>query len=70
MLVVSHDVPILIARYVLESLTPQEAVALSGQVVNCGMTTYTRSENGLELAVFNDATPVEEDADAAVTAHE
>jgi broad specificity phosphatase PhoE len=69
-LVVSHDVPILMARYVLESLTPQAAVELSGQVVNCGMTTYTRGDSRLVLEVFNDATPVEEDADAAVTAHE
>jgi len=69
-LIVSHDVPILMTRYVLESLTPQEAVALSGQVVNCGMTTYERSDNGLALMVFNDATPVEDDAGAEVTAHE
>lgn len=69
-LVVSHDVPILMTRYVIESLTPQEAVALSGQVVNCGMTTYTRGSLGLQLEVFNDATPVEDDAGAAVTAHE
>ena len=69
-LLVSHDVPILLARYVLESLTPQDAVSLSGQVVNCGMTTYRRGPDGLELEVFNDATPVEDDAGAAVTAHE
>ena len=69
-LVVSHDVPILMARYVLESLTPQAAVELSGQVVNCGMTVYREGADGLELDVFNDATPVEEDARAAVTAHE
>ena len=29
-----------------------------------------RGDNGLELDVFNDATPVEDDAEAAVTAHE
>ena len=69
-LVVSHDVPILMARYVLESLTPQEAVALSGQVVNCGMTVYRSAADRLSLEVFNDATPVEEDAEATVTAHE
>jgi 2,3-bisphosphoglycerate-dependent phosphoglycerate mutase len=69
-LVVSHDVPILIARYVLESLTPQEVVELSGQVVNCGMTVYTRYDDRLRLAVFNDATPLEEDSRATVTAHE
>ena len=69
-LVVSHDVPILLTRYVLESLTTDEAVALSGQVVNCGMTTYTRDGNGMQLVVFNDATPVEDDAGTEVTAHE
>jgi broad specificity phosphatase PhoE len=69
-LVVSHDVPILIARYVLESLTPEEAVALSGQVVNCGMTVYKRYDDRLRLTVFNDATPLEEDSKATVTAHE
>jgi 2,3-bisphosphoglycerate-dependent phosphoglycerate mutase len=69
-LLVSHDVPILMIRYVLESLTPQEAVELSGQVVNCGMTVYRRVGKGLALQVFNDPTPVEEDDDATVTAHE
>jgi 2,3-bisphosphoglycerate-dependent phosphoglycerate mutase len=70
LLVVSHDVPILLARYVLESLTPQQAVELSGQVVNCGMTVYRGGESGLQLEVFNDATPLADDADATVTAHE
>lgn len=68
-LVVSHDVPILLARYVLESLTPEQAVALSGQVVNCGMTVFRRDGGSLRLETFNDATPVEDD-DALVTAHE
>lgn len=69
-LVVSHDVPILLARYVLESLTPEQAVALSGQVVNCGMTVFRRDGDSLRLETFNDATPVEDDDDALVTAHE
>jgi 2,3-bisphosphoglycerate-dependent phosphoglycerate mutase len=69
-LVVSHDVPVLMTRYVLEALTPKEAVALSGKVVNCGMTVYERDDDGLRLVVFNDATPVEEDPQATVTAHE
>jgi broad specificity phosphatase PhoE len=69
-LVVSHDVPILITRYVLESMSPQEAVSLSGQVVNCGMTVFRSDGEGLVLDTFNDATPVDDDADAAVTAHE
>jgi 2,3-bisphosphoglycerate-dependent phosphoglycerate mutase len=69
-LVVSHDVPVLMTRYVLEALTPQEAVALSGQVVNCGMTVYQRDDDRLRLIAFNDATPIEEDPQATVTAHE
>ena len=70
LLVVSHDVPILLTRYVLEHLTTDEAVGLSRQVVNCGLTVYTRDGDQMRLDVFNDATPVEEDDDATVTAHE
>jgi len=40
------------------------------QVVNCGLTIYTRDGDQMRLDVFNDATPVEEDDDATVTAHE
>lgn len=69
-LVVTHDVPILLARYVLEGLTTDEAVGLSRQIVNCGMTTYRRGGSGMWLEKFNDATPVEDDDDAEVTAHE
>lgn len=69
-LVVTHDVPILLARYVLERLTTDDVVKLSGQVVNCGMTTYDGDGDGLRLDTFNDATPVADDEDAEVTAHE
>ena len=69
-LVVTHDVPILLARYVIEGLSPDEVVALSRQIVNCGMTTYRRDGHTLWLEKFNDATPIEDDDDAAVTAHE
>ena len=57
-------------RYVVESLTPRDAVALSGKVANCGMTVYQRDGDRLRLEVFNDATPVEEDPQSTVTAHE
>jgi probable phosphoglycerate mutase len=69
-LVVTHDVPILLMRYVLEGLTPDQAVGLSRQVVNCGLTIYTRESGRMRLEVFNDATPVEVDQAATVTAHE
>jgi len=70
LLVVSHDVPILMHRYVLEALTPEEAVGLSGQVRNCALTVYRGRAHGMDLEVFNDVTPVEEDPEATVTAHE
>lgn len=66
-LVVTHDVPILLARYVLEQMTPEEVVGLSRQIVNCGITTYVHDGQGMRLDVFNDATPVD---DEQVTAHE
>jgi 2,3-bisphosphoglycerate-dependent phosphoglycerate mutase len=69
-LLVSHDVPILMARYALESLSTDDAVALSGQVRNCAVTTYRRGKGGMHLVVFNDVTPVSDDDDAQVTAHE
>ena len=70
-LVVTHDVPILLTRYVIERLTTDEVAALSRQVVNCGMTTYNRASDGrLQLSSYNDATPVTEDESAEATAHE
>jgi broad specificity phosphatase PhoE len=70
LLVVSHDVPILITRYILERLTADEAVSLSGQVRNCSVTTYVDDGDGLSLRAFNDVTALERDDEAAVTAHE
>ena len=69
-LVISHDVPILITRYVVEQLAPEEVVTLAGQVGNCGQTVYVGDDGGLRLEVFNDVTPVEDDPQATVTAHE
>jgi len=67
-LVVTHDVPILLTRYVIEEMTTDGIVGLSRQVVNCGLTIYRSAGGRLELEVFNDATPVAEGAE--VTAHE
>jgi broad specificity phosphatase PhoE len=69
-LIVSHDVPILMARYALERMSTDEVVALSGQVRNCAVTTYRRHRGAMELVVFNDVTPIVEDPAAVVTAHE
>jgi broad specificity phosphatase PhoE len=70
LMAVTHDVPILMVRYVVEGLSPAEAVALSGQVVNCGLTAYGEGAQGLMLDRFNDPTPVEDDPHAEVTAHD
>ena len=71
LLVVSHDVPILLARYILENLTPDEATSYSGQLRNCSLTSYQRRADatGMQLDVFNETTALETD-DAPVTAHE
>lgn len=70
LLVICHDVPILMHRYVLEELSPADAVSLSGQVRNCSQTIYRGDGSRMQLDVFNDVTPVEDDPAAEVTAHE
>ena len=70
-LVITHDVPILLMRYVIEQMTTDEVTALSRQIVNCGMTTYDRGSDGrLHLTSYNDGTPVDQDPSAEATAHE
>jgi broad specificity phosphatase PhoE len=69
-LVVSHDVPILLVRYVIEQLSPSDVVALSGRLPNCSLTRYERDGDKLRLDVFADASAVAEDDTAVVTAHE
>jgi broad specificity phosphatase PhoE len=69
-LVVTHDVVTLLARYVLESLAPVEATRWSGQLRNCSVTTYRRRPDGsgMQLEVFNDTTALDE-LDEPVTAN-
>lgn len=70
-LVVTHDVPILLARYILENLTPEESTSYSGQLRNCSLTSFRARPDatGMQLEAFNDTTAVVTD-DAPVTAHE
>lgn len=70
LLVVSHDVTILMIRYVIEQMSPVDAVALSGQLPNCSVTAYERDGDKLRLDAFADTTPLDEDDQAVVTAHE
>lgn len=69
-LVVSHDVPLILTRYVVEHLTADAAVALAGQVANCSVTHYVGKPTGMQLERFNDTTALERDDDAVVTVHE
>lgn len=69
-LAVTHDVTILLIRYVLENLSVEEAVALSGQVRNCSLTRYDERDGELALTTFNCLDPLAHEPEAPVTAHE
>ena len=75
-LVVAHEVPIIIARYLVERWDEAAALALSrsGRLANCALTSYVRTSDH-QLVLDKDAwtapleaehTPVTEDTDAAV----
>jgi len=68
-LVVTHDVPILLARYILEGLTPDESASLSNQLRNCSVTSYRACPEaaGMRLEAFNDTAALDLD-DAPLTA--
>jgi broad specificity phosphatase PhoE len=69
-LVISHDMPILAFRYVLEGLTPDEALALSGMVQNCSVTTFEHEGGALALRTFSDTSALEMSPLAPVTARD
>lgn len=70
-LVVTHDVVILVVRYILERLAPVEATQWSGQLANCSLTTFRRAADGdgMVLERFNDVTALQRSA-TSVTAHD
>ena len=75
-LLVSHEVPITMLRYLLEDLDEARALALARDdpLVNCGLTTYETGADGLLVPdlvnwaapLEESGTPVTEDPDAAV----
>lgn len=69
-LLVTHDVPLIMTCYVLDPLTVEESLALSGQVRNCSVTRYDEADGGMRQSAFNDTTPLDQDDAAVVTAHE
>lgn len=75
-LVVAHEVPIILTRYLIEDLDEKAALDLSAAktVANCSLTTYDRQPDG-RLALDKDAwvapleregTPVTDESDAPV----
>jgi len=45
-MIVSHEVPILIMRYLVEDLTEHEVLAFSGSIPNCSLTRYVFDDEG------------------------
>jgi probable phosphoglycerate mutase len=56
----THEVPILLTRYVVEQLSEEELMPLarSTRLANCGVSRYERGPGGLRLAAFNDVHPL------------
>jgi broad specificity phosphatase PhoE len=58
--VVSHQVVILLFRYVIERLTEQELLDIdhAQDLANCGLTQYDAANDGMVLCRFNDVEPI------------
>jgi broad specificity phosphatase PhoE len=62
-LLVTHEVPVLLVRYLLEGMSEQEVLALgrATEYANCGLTSYDLGADGeLQLSAFNYTVPVEQ----------
>ncbi len=62
-LVVTHEVPILLTRYLLDGMSEAQVLELGRSVeyANCGLTSYELgSDAGVELVEFNHTVPIEE----------
>jgi broad specificity phosphatase PhoE len=75
LLVVTHEVPIILFRYLIEELDEPAALRLSrsGSLANCSLTTFVRDDGVLHLErdawtapLEREATPVTDEPDAAV----
>lgn len=62
-LIVGHQVVVLCLRYLLETLTEADILAVDaeGDVANCGVTEYRRSDEGLERVRYNFVAPLEDE---------
>jgi broad specificity phosphatase PhoE len=68
-LIVSHQVVILVFRYLLERLREQEILAIDKQteVANCSVTTYALEGDAMRLVTFNDVTHLRVEGEAVTT---
>jgi broad specificity phosphatase PhoE len=67
--VIAHQVVVLLCRYVVEGLTEEGVLAIDGQgdVANCSITSFARTEHGMQLVAYNDVRHLRQE-DEAVTA--
>jgi 2,3-bisphosphoglycerate-dependent phosphoglycerate mutase len=73
LMVVSHEVVIVMMRYLIDNLTEAQALALShdAPLANCSLTTYETDESGeLTLDLAGWTTPLEEQGAAVTEAHD
>jgi broad specificity phosphatase PhoE len=70
LLVVSHDMPILGFRYILDALPEPDVLAMAGTVKNCSVTKYENVDGRLVMEAFSDTTAVDRSTQAPVTANE
>ncbi|MFN2540233.1 MAG: histidine phosphatase family protein [Mycobacteriales bacterium] len=59
--VVAHQVVVLLFRYVLEAMTEEEVLDIDrlGDVANCAVTTYLKTDGALRLESYNDVSHLE-----------
>ena len=67
-LIVSHEVPILIMRYLMEDLTEQAVLGMGGTLPNCSLTRYVMDAEGRPIADLVGWTAPLEAEGVAVTA--
>jgi probable phosphoglycerate mutase len=68
-LLVCHQVVVLLVRYVVEGLDEQGVLAVgsAADVANCSVTSYRRTDEGMQLQCFNEVAPLLEDAAPVTT---
>jgi len=68
-LIVSHQVVVLCLRYVLEGLSEKEILEIdrAGDVANCSVTDFQRTDDGMQPQAYNFVAPMREAGEAVTT---